>query len=106
MAKRSSGSQQRLFGKVLREEVMNTLLAELLRDRQVPAQAERRSREGIPDIRVELPGGDTVIAECKWDEAAGPLKSQLADRVRAFPRRSVSSASSTRTACGVLRIPA
>ena len=84
MAKRLSGSQG-LFGEVIREEVLNTLLAELLRDRQIPARAERRSHEGIPDLRVELPGGDTVIAECKWNEAAGPLKNQLRDRVEAFP---------------------
>ena len=84
MAKRLSGSQG-LFGEVIREEVINTLLAELLRDRQIPARAERRSHEGIPDLRVELPGGDTVIAECKWNEAAGPLKNQLRDRVEAFP---------------------
>lgn len=57
MAKRLSGSQQRLFGKVLREEVMNTLLAELLRDRQVPALAECRSREGIPGTRDQSSSG-------------------------------------------------
>ena len=74
-----------MFGEVIREEVINTLLAELLRDRQIPARAERRSHEGIPDLRVELPGGDTVIAECKWNEAAGPLNNQLRDRVEAFP---------------------
>ena len=64
---------------------MNTLLAELLRDRQVPARAERRSREGAPDLRVKLPGGDALIAECKWDDAIGPLRKQLDDRVRGFP---------------------
>lgn len=84
MAKRT-GTPQRLFDEVVREEVMNTLLAELLRDRQVSARAERRSQVGAPDLRVELPGGDTVIAECKWVQAAGPLKKQLADRVGAFP---------------------
>ena len=81
MAKRVSGS----FGEVIREEVLNTLLAELLSDRQVPTRAERRSHRGVPDLRVELPGGDTVIAECKWDTEAGPLKNQLRDRVGAFP---------------------
>ena len=69
----------------IREEVVNTLLAELLRDRQVWATAERRSLEGVPDLRVELPGGDAVIAECKWADAAGPLKHQLSDRVGSFP---------------------
>ena len=72
-------------GEAIREEVVNTLLAELLNDRQVTARAERRSHKGVPDLRVELPGGDAVIAECKWDDAAGPLESQLGDRVGAFP---------------------
>ena len=69
----------------IREAVVNTLLAELLRERQVWSKAERRSREGVPDLRVELPGGDAVIAECKWADAAGPLKHQLSDRVGSFP---------------------
>lgn len=84
MAKRPSESRRR-SGEAIREEVVNTLLAELLNDRQVPARAERRSHKGIPDLRVELPGGDAVIAECKWDDSAGPLESQLGDRVGNFP---------------------
>ena len=34
---------------------------------------------------MRLPGGDAIIAECKWDEAAGPLRKQLDDRVKGFP---------------------
>ena len=84
MGKRASESQGPA-GEVVREEVLNTLLAELLSDRDVPARAERRSHEGAPDVRIDLPGGDRVIAECKWEDAAGPLRQQLEERVGTFP---------------------
>lgn len=50
----------------IREESVNTLLAQLLRDQGVSARAERRSRGATPDIRVTLKTGDTVLLECKW----------------------------------------
>ena len=56
-----------------REEAVNVLLAELLRDHGLAARAERRSREGVPDIRVELRSGDLVLLECKWEGSAGLL---------------------------------
>ena len=69
----------------IREEVLNVLLAELLRGHGVPAKAERRSREGTPDIRVELPGGDLALVECKWPGNEGALDEQLRERLAAFP---------------------
>ena len=69
----------------IREEVVNTLFAELDCERQVWAKAERQSRESVPDLRVELPGGDAVIAECKCADATGSLKHQLSDRGRSSP---------------------
>ena len=69
----------------LREEVVNTFLAELLSERQLRARPERRSSRGVPDVRVQVPGGHGVIAECKWHDAAGTLRQQLSARVDAFP---------------------
>ena len=42
----------------IREEGVNVLLAQLLRNRGISARAERRSQEGVPDIRVDLRSGD------------------------------------------------
>ena len=50
-------------GETIREEVVNTLLAQRLRDRGIAARAELRSRNAIPDIRVTLKSGDTVLLE-------------------------------------------
>ncbi len=70
----------------IREEGVNVLLAQLLRDRGVSARAERRTRQGIPDIRVQLgSGGDLVLLECKWQDSAGLLEDQLEDRLKGFP---------------------
>ena len=59
----------------IREEGVNVLLAQSLRDHGISARAERRSRRGAPDIRVELRSGDLVILECKWDGSANLLHS-------------------------------
>ena len=69
----------------VREEAVNTLLAQLLRDSGLKARAERRSRQGAPDILVELKTGDTILLECKWDDSAGLLPSQLEERRQNFP---------------------
>ena len=70
----------------IREEGVNVLLAQMLRDRGVSARAERRTRQGIPDIRVQLgSGGDLVLVECKWQDSAGLLEDQLEDRLKGFP---------------------
>ena len=67
-----------------REEVVNTLLAQVLRRQGLPAKAERRSGEGIPDVRIELPSG-LVLLECKWEGSAGLLAAQLDERLARFP---------------------
>ena len=69
----------------IREEGVNVLLAQSLRDHGVSARAERRSRRGAPDVRVELRSGDLVILECKWDGSANLLNSQLDERLNDFP---------------------
>ena len=69
----------------IREEGVNVLLAQSLRDHGVSARAERRSRRGTPDIRVELRSRDLVILECKWDGSANLLDSQLEERLKDFP---------------------
>ncbi len=69
----------------IREEGVNVLLAQSLRDHGISARAERRSRKGTPDIRVELRGGDLVILECKWDGSANLLDGQLEERLKDFP---------------------
>lgn len=70
----------------LREEVVNTLLAELLQDHHLKARAERRSKRGAPDVRVELRGGDFALLECKWEGAANALASQLEERLKDYPK--------------------
>ena len=83
-------------GETIREEVVNTLLAQRLRDQGIAARAERRSRNAIPDIRVTLKSGDTVLLECKWEDSAGQLQHQLDARVsRSFPTHWGLSASCT-----------
>ena len=68
-----------------REEAVNVQLAQLLRDRGIPARAERRSAEGAPDIRADLRSGDSVILECKWEESRSLLETQLDERLPDFP---------------------
>ena len=69
----------------IREEGVNVQLAQLLRNRGISARAERRSREGIPDVRADLRSGDLVILECKWEDTASLLENQLNERLDAFP---------------------
>ena len=68
----------------IREEGVNVHLAQLLRNRGISARAERRSREGVPDVRADLRSGDLVILECKWEEGSGLLRSQLDERLTSF----------------------
>ena len=68
----------------IREEAANVLLAQLLRDHGLSARAERRSRGGAPDIRVDLRTG-LAIVECKWDGGRSLLKDQLDGRLSDFP---------------------
>ena len=85
--KRNPATEERSSprGETIREEVVNTLLAQLLRDQGIAARAERRSRNAIPDIRVTLKSGDTVLLECKWEDSAAQLQRQLDTRVEDFP---------------------
>lgn len=68
-------------GETVREEAVNTLLAEALRECGIAARAERRGRLGVPDVRVNLKTGAPVILECKWAGAEGPLAEQLDRRL-------------------------
>ena len=68
-----------------REEAVNVHLAEMLKEQGISARAERRSREGIPDVRVDLIGGYEIIVECKYEGSASLLESQLATRLASFP---------------------
>ena len=69
----------------IREEAVNTLLAQLLREYGLATRAERRGRRGAPDIQAELKTGDAILLECKWDDAAGLLENQLTERLSAYP---------------------
>ena len=69
----------------LREEAVNTLLAEQLRRHGLSARAERRSREGTPDVRIELRRGDLLLLVCKWKGSAGLLDEQVHQRLEQFP---------------------
>ena len=69
----------------IREEGVNVLLAQALRARGLQARAERRTRSGAPDVRIDLRGNDRLIMECKWDGSAGLLQSQLDSRLEDFP---------------------
>ena len=69
-----------------REEVFNVALARMLKDRGISARAERRSRQGIPDVRIELMTGDDVILECKYAGSMSRLEDQLDARLDAFPK--------------------
>ena len=67
-----------------REEEVNVHLALLLSQRGLKAKAERRSRQGVPDIRVNLRSG-LILLECKWEGSESSLESQLQERRAAFP---------------------
>ena len=69
----------------VREEAVNVLLGQLLRGHGLSARAERRSKMGAPDIRVELKSGDTILLECKWEGSTSLLESQLEGRLEDFP---------------------
>ena len=64
---------------------MNTLLAQELRRHGLSAREERRTREGAPDVRIELRGGELVLLECKWESTAAQLDEQLEGRLTEFP---------------------
>ena len=69
----------------VREETVNSLLVEVLRDYGIEARAERRRGQHIPDVLVELGAGNTVLMECKWEDSVGPLEGQLDARLEQFP---------------------
>ena len=69
----------------IREEGVNVHLAQLLRQRSISSRAERRTKRGIPDVRVDLKTGDRIILECKWDASASLLEEQLNNRLSDFP---------------------
>ena len=79
------GSRRQGELETIREEGVNVLLAELLKDRGLSAKAERITRSGIPDVQVTLRGGDLVIVECKWEDGASDLEDQLDSRLSDFP---------------------
>ena len=69
-----------------REEAVNVILAELLRDEHfLNARPERRRGQSTPDIRVDLHGDVQIIIECKWSNSASELDVQLSDRLTEFP---------------------
>ena len=67
-----------------REEEVNVHLALALSRRGFSAKAERRSRQGVPDVRVALRSG-LVLLECKWEGSEKPLEDQLQERRADFP---------------------
>ena len=69
----------------VREEAVNVPLAQMLGGYGASARAERRSRKGTPDVRVELRTGDSVLLECKWEGSASALEDQLDERLETFP---------------------
>ena len=70
---------------IIREEGVNVPLAQALSSRGLSARAERRSRQGAPDVRIDLGSGDLVLLECKWAGSAGLLQRQLDGRLIGFP---------------------
>ncbi|MCY4437493.1 MAG: hypothetical protein OXE05_09210 [Chloroflexi bacterium] len=67
-----------------REEEVNVHLALLLSQRGLKAKAERRSRQGVPDVRVTL-RSFLILLECKWEGSESSLEAQLQERRAAFP---------------------
>ena len=67
-----------------REEEVNVHLALALSRRRISAKAERRSRQGVPDVRVALRSG-LILLECKWEGSEKPLGDQLQERRADFP---------------------
>ena len=64
---------------------MNVLLGQTLRGHGLSAKAERRRRNAVPDVQITLKTGDLALLECKWDDSAAALESQLDERLRQFP---------------------
>ena len=85
MPNTQSSSSRQNDPETIREEGVNVLLVQLLRDHGLSARAERRSKGGVPDVRVNLRGGDLVLLECKWEGQGALLESQLEERLTAFP---------------------
>ena len=69
----------------IREEAVNTILAELLQGHGIDAFAEARDPRGTPDIRVHVAYPNTILLECKWDGASSQLEDQLTERLETFP---------------------
>ncbi len=72
-------------GETAREEAVNVALGAALWKRGIHARAERRTGGDAPDIRFDLPSGDQVIVECKWETGLSALDAQLDQRVHDFP---------------------
>ena len=71
-----------------REEAVNVLLAELLRQHGVASpRAERRRRNTAPDVQATLKTGDSVLLECKWGDTSSALRSQLNERLCQEPEK-------------------
>lgn len=69
----------------IREDRVNTLFAQVLREQGIKARAERRSRGSTADLHVELKNEDIVLLECKWADSVGQLESQLDARLQQYP---------------------
>ena len=69
----------------IREEGVNVLLGQTLRGHSLSAKFERRRRNAVPDVQIELKTGDMALLECKWDDSVSELESQLDERLRQFP---------------------
>ena len=77
---------ERTAGGRVREEVPNVLLGELLKERGLRAQAERRKGGDAPDLLIErLAGDEFALLECKWEGAKSALDEQLEGRIAAYP---------------------
>ena len=70
---------------VISEETVNALLAHLLRDHGIAAQAEGGCPDIVPDVRVTLQTGDTVLLECRWEDSADQLENRLSACLRQSP---------------------
>ena len=70
---------------IVREEAVNALLGERLRNQGLDARAERRGPRGVPDVRITLRTGDLVLLDCKWDGSTSLLEDQLDKRLSDFP---------------------
>ena len=85
-----------------REEEVNVHLALSLSRRGFSAKAERRSRQGVPDVRVALRSG-LVLLECKWEGSEKPLETNCKRDGPISLRRLPCSACSILRDCGMQR---